>query len=216
MENLYLTQFITVIVVHFLAVASPGPDFLIVTKNSLTAGRKTGVYTAFGVALGIGVHVTYCLLGIGLIISKSILLFNAIKWIGAIYLIWIGIKGLRTRKKNILKLGENLPAVQTKIIAPLSAFKTGFLVNILNPKATLFFLALFTQVIDPSTPKFIQTLYGAEMILTTFVWFIIVAIAFSNARMKNKITKIEHWIDRASGAVLIALGIKVALASQQK
>jgi len=211
---MFVTQLITIALIHFLAVASPGPDFLIVTKNSLTAGRRAGVMTALGVALGIGVHVTYCLLGIGLIISQSILLFNAIKWIGALYLVWIGIKGLRAKKK-IPVPQENTLAEQTRTLSSLKAFKIGFFVNVLNPKATLFLLAVFTQVIDPATPKFIQSLYGIEMIIATFVWFTIVALGFSNTRMKQKISRIEHWIDRVSGAVLIALGIKVALTSQK-
>ncbi len=218
MHTLYLTQFITVIIVHFLAVASPGPDFLIVTKNSITNSRKIGILTALGVALGISVHVTYCLLGIGLVISKSILIFTTIKYIGALYLIYIGIKALRAKRKNpVTEIGDPTltDTTATKIVTPLQAIRTGFLVNTLNPKATLFFLALFTQVIDPSTPIFIQTLYGLEMLLATFLWFSIVAVAFSNKTMKQKISKVEHWIDRLSGAVLVALGIKVALSSRE-
>lgn len=213
MDSIYLTQFITVIVVHFLAVASPGPDFLIVTKNSITNGRKIGILTALGVGLGILVHVTYCLLGIGLIISKSILIFNIIKYIGAGYLIYIGIKALQAKKKN--PVTETPEITEVKQVLPWQAIRTGFLVNALNPKATLFFLALFTQVIDPKTPLFIQTLYGLEMFLATSLWFSIVAIAFSNKTMKQKISNVEHWIDRASGAVLLALGIKVALSSKE-
>jgi RhtB (resistance to homoserine/threonine) family protein len=219
MTSLYLTQFLTVVIVHFLAVASPGPDFLIVTKNSLSQGRKAGVYTAIGVALGIGVHVTYCMLGIGLIISQSILAFNIIKYVGAAYLIWIGIKGLRSRKKDTQDTQE---AIQNAACAPenvsyktyVKNIRTGFLVNVLNPKATIFFLALFTQVIDPYTPLFIKGLYGLETIVATFLWFTIIAIAFSNKRMKEKISRIEHWIDRVAGAVLVALGIKVALSNK--
>lgn len=220
MNSIYLTQFLTVVVVHFLAVASPGPDFIIVTKNSLSMGRKSGIYTAIGVALGIGVHVTYCMLGIGLIISQSILVFSIIKYIGAAYLIWIGIKGLRSRKKNIDNFEKevdkeiSVSKTETNKKSAFSQIRTGLFVNVLNPKATIFFLALFTQVIDPKTPTFIQGLYGLETILATFVWFSIVAVAFSNNKMKQKITRVEHWINRFSGAVLIALGIKVALSEK--
>jgi RhtB (resistance to homoserine/threonine) family protein len=215
MEKVYLTQFITVIIVHFLAVASPGPDFLIVTKQSITSGRKIGMLTSLGVAIGILVHVTYCLLGIGLIISKSILIFNTIKYIGAMYLIYIGIKALRAKRKNPVTEVTNTTNTSVKQTTPWQAVQTGFLVNALNPKATLFFLALFTQVIDPQTPIFIQMLYGIEMFLATFIWFLVVAMAFSNHHMKQKISRIEHWIDRVSGAVLIALGIKIALSSKE-
>lgn len=209
---MYIAQFITVAVIHFLAVASPGPDFIIVTKNSLSYSRKVGMATALGVALGIGVHVTYCLLGIALIISQSIIVFNIFKFVGAGYLIWIGYKGLRSRPKSEIEMNIEK---STKDIPLSRAIKTGFLVNVLNPKATLFFLAVFTQVISIETPKLIQSLYGLEMIVATFVWFSLVSFIFSNKLMKNKITKFSHWIDRVGGAVMVALGIKVALSSHK-
>ncbi len=230
MTHLYLTQFITIIVVHFLAVASPGPDFLIVTKNSISQNRKIGILTAVGVALGIGVHITYCLFGIGLIISKSILIFNTIKYIGAGYLIWIGFKALQSKKKesstespvetpetintSVEKDSSKIAPEKQKIMSGVKAIKAGFFVNVLNPKATLFFLAVFTQIIDISTPKIIQLAYGIEMITMTFIWFSIVAIAFSHSQLKTKIEKYQRWIDRTSGAVLVALGIKVALSKK--
>jgi RhtB (resistance to homoserine/threonine) family protein len=210
---MYLTQFLTIAVIHLLAVASPGPDFIVVTKNSLSYSRRVGVYTALGVALGIGVHITYCLLGIALIISQSIIVFGIFKYIGAAYLIWIGYKGLRTKVKPEVDI--NIENSSKKDISLRTAIKSGFLVNVLNPKATLFLLAVFTQVINPETPKFIQTLYGLEMIIATFAWFALVSFVFSNKLMKSKMTRIGHWIDRVAGGVMIALGIKVALSSHK-
>jgi len=212
-NNMFLAQFLAVATIHFLAVASPGPDFLIVSKNSVTHGRRIGIATALGVALGIGVHVTYCLLGIAIVISKSIVLFNTFKYIGAAYLIWIGYKGLRSRAKK-----EGEIEISTKAEKPItiwSAIWTGFLVNVLNPKATLFFLALFTQVIDPNTPKWVELMFGIEMITATFLWFTFVSVVFSNSVMKSKLTKFGHWLDRVAGAMLVALGIKVALSSHK-
>lgn len=207
----YWLQFLTVIVVHFLAVASPGPDFMVVTKNAISHSRKVGIWTALGVGAGISVHVAYCLLGIGFVISRSIVLFNVIKFIGAAYLIYIGYKAIRS--KPVQASTETLVKEITPI-RPLQAFKTGFLVNVLNPKATLFFLALFTQVIDPATPVAIKLAYGIEMMLATTAWFSVVAVFFSNSILKQKIQKIQHHIDRVSGVVLIALGLKVALSQK--
>jgi RhtB (resistance to homoserine/threonine) family protein len=211
---MFLAQFLTVATIHFLAVASPGPDFLVVSKNSVSHSRKIGIMTALGVALGIGVHVTYCLFGIAIVISQSILLFNTVKYVGAAYLIWIGYKGIRSRAKSITEV-EMTDVPSKKALSVFGALKMGFLVNVLNPKATLFFLALFTQVIDPSTPKWIELLFGVEMILATFVWFTFVSVVFSNRMMKAKLTRFGHWIDRVAGAMLLALGIKVALSSQK-
>ncbi|MEN9604541.1 MAG: hypothetical protein RJB39_226 [Candidatus Parcubacteria bacterium] len=209
---MFIAQLLTVAIVHLFAVMSPGPDFAMVTRNSLIYSRKIAIYTALGIALGISVHVAYSILGIGLIISKSILLFNIIKYIGAAYLIYIGYKSLKAKPTNEAR---EVILREKKDISTKSAIWTGFLTNVLNPKATLFFLAFFTQVIDPLTPKTIQLVYGGEMMFITFAWFAFVALMFSNNRIKAKIQKFHHWVERVTGAVLIALGIKVALASHK-
>lgn len=209
---MYLAQFLTVVIVHLLAVMSPGPDFVMVTRNSLVYSRKVGVYTSIGLAMGIAVHVTYCLLGIGLLISRSILLFNIIKYLGASYLIYIGYKSLKAKPQA----QENIEIEKAQEqISSLSAIRIGFLTNVLNPKATLFMLALFTQVINPGTPRLIESLYGMEMVTMTFVWFSLVSVFFSNSLIKSKISKVQHHIERLTGAVLILLGIKVALSSRK-
>jgi RhtB (resistance to homoserine/threonine) family protein len=210
---MFITQLLTVAAVHLLAVMSPGPDFAMVTRNSLIYSRETAIYTSLGIALGISVHVAYSLLGIGFVISKSILLFNIIKYVGAAYLLYIGYKSLRAKPASAPS--EESLVQTTKNISTGSAIWTGFLTNALNPKATLFFLALFTQVIDPLTPKSIQLFYGFEMMVITFVWFSIVSVLFSNNLIKAKVSKFQHHIERVTGAVLIGLGIKVALASHK-
>lgn len=218
---MFLTQFVTVAIVHLFAVMSPGPDFAVVTKNSLMHSRKIGTYTALGIALGISVHIAYSLLGIGLVISKSVVLFSIIKYLGAGYLIYIGYLSLRAKPQAAMgtaampamdRVGQ-LPEKHT--ISHWSAIKTGFLTNVLNPKATMFFLALFTQVIDPATPKIVQLFFGLEMMAITFAWFALLSSVFSNRFIKSKITRIQHRVEHATGVVLIALGIKVALASRE-
>ena len=202
----YLTEFLTVALLHLLAVISPGPDFAIVTKNSLVYSRKAGICCSIGVGIGIIVHVTYSIVGIGLIISKSILLFSTIKYLGAAYLIYIGYKSIKSK--------DNLQIKKAKIkkeTSPWQSFKAGFLTNALNPKATLFFLSLFTLVIKTSTPFWLKLLYGAEMSIVTFLWFSIVAIILSHDSVKNYFSRIQHQVERVMGVVLILFGIKVAL-----
>ena len=203
----YLPEFLTVAAIHLLGVMSPGPDFAMIARNSLVYSRKTAVYSALGLGLGILVHVTYSLIGIGLIISKSILLFSVIKYIGAGYLIYIGYKSLKA--KPVKEHEEKL--VKHQDISRLAAVRTGFLTNVLNPKATLFFLSLFTQVINPSTPSGIQLLYGIEMSVATFAWFAFVAVMLSHSIIKRKFRSVQHYVERTMGLILIGLGIKVAL-----
>lgn len=211
MLHSYLPEFLTVAALHLLAVISPGPDFVMITRNSLIYSRKTGVYSAFGLALGIVVHITYCLVGIGYIISKSILIFSTLKLLGAGYLIYIGYKSLRA--KPVQKTTEE--TASQKNMGRLAGIKNGFLTNALNPKATLFFLALFTQVIHTTTPLLVKVLYGIEMSTMTFVWFSLVAIVLSHDKVKKPFASVQHYVERLMGVALIALGLKVALSKSR-
>lgn len=200
-------EFFTVALIHLLAVASPGPDFAIVVRESVAHGRRAGVFCALGVGTGIFVHVAYSLLGIGLIVSQSIVLFNALKWLAAAYLLYIGFKALRARPAAPGALQEQ-PAAPAR--TPRGAFVTGFVTNGLNPKATLFFLSLFTVVINPHTPLLVQGGYGVYLAVATAVWFCLVAMLFSQQRVRDGFARMGHWFDRLMGAVLVGLGIKLA------
>ncbi len=204
---MYWAEFFTVALIHLLAVASPGPDFAVVVRESVTHGRRAGTWTAFGVGTAIFLHVGYSLLGIGLIVSQSIMLFNALKWAAAAYLVYIGFKALRARPA-----GAGGEAIQLSTVerTPRAAFVAGFMTNGLNPKATLFFLSLFTVVINPHTPLLVQAGYGVYLALATGLWFCLVAMLFSQARVRAGFARMGHWFDRTMGAVLIALGIKIA------
>lgn len=205
--DIYLTQFLTIILVHFLAVVSPGPDFAVVVKHSVSYGRKTAIMTSLGVGTGILIHVAYSLLGIGFIISKSILAFSIMKYLGAGYILYIGIKALRSKPSD-----EKTDLVNKQVELPSSknAFMTGFMTNGLNPKATLFFLSLFTVIIKHDTPMIYQFSYGIYMAFATFVWFTFVSIFFSQDKVRKTFNRVGHWFDRVMGGVLILLGIKLA------
>jgi RhtB (resistance to homoserine/threonine) family protein len=208
----YLAEFLTVAIVHLLAVASPGPDFAMVLRQSLVAGRKAAVWTSVGIGLGILVHVVYIMLGLGLILSQSIQLFNLVKLTGAAYLLFIGWKSLRAAPAE-----SN--AVE-RISAPDSAYpigkalRIGFLTNALNPKATLFFLSLFSVVIDPATPFHVQLGYGLYMSLATGIWFCALSLALTQRRVRQGFTRFGHWVERGMGVVLIGLGVRLALAGR--
>lgn len=206
---MFLPEFLTVVIVHLLAVMSPGPDFVMISRNSLVYSRKVGVYSAIGLGLGVLVHVTYSLIGIGLIISKSILFFSILKFVGAMYLIYIGFQCLCAKSHQV----QIIDGEKQNDLGKFAAIRMGFLTNILNPKATLFFFALFTQVINSSTPKSIQVLYGLEMSIMTFIWFALVATVLSHNLVRSHFVPVQHWLERTFGIILIALGIKIALSS---
>ncbi|WP_225775258.1 LysE family translocator [Pseudomonas sp. Marseille-Q5115] len=204
---MYWSEFLAVAAIHLLAVASPGPDFAVVVRESVTHGRRAGTWTALGVGSAIFLHVGYSLLGIGLIVSQSIMLFNVLKWLAAAYLLYIGFKALRAKPGSE---GPNDLHRERQVRSPRDAYVAGFMTNGLNPKATLFFLSLFTVVINPHTPLLVQAGYGVYLAIATAVWFCLVARLFSNDRVRAGFARIGHWFDRAMGAVLIALGVKIA------
>ena len=198
--------------IHALAVISPGPDFVMIVRQALLYTRRVGVYSAIGLGLGILVHVVYSLLGVGLLISQSILLFSIMKFAAAGYLVWIGIQGLRSRKSAEKEVLENEAAIsEVNVPTAFSAIKTGFLTNVFNPKVSLFFLSVFTLVISSTTPLWAQMIYGLEMALATMIWFTIVALVLSQKKIQKKFMSIRHVFDKVTGGALVALGIKIAL-----
>jgi len=201
-------EFMTVALVHLLAVASPGPDFAVVVRESVTQGRRVGSWTALGVGCGIFVHVAYSLLGIGLIVSQSIVLFNLFKWLAAGYLLYLGWRALRARPMSLDTADE---VDTTSDRSPWQAFVVGFVTNGLNPKATLFFLSLFTVVISADTPPWVQAGYGVYLAGATALWFLLVAWLFSRGRVRSGCARMGHWFDRLTGAVLIGLGVRLAV-----
>lgn len=203
-----ITDFLALAVIGLLGAASPGPDFVIVTQNSLKYGKRAGIATAIGIALGCLVHVTYCIIGIGVIVAESVLLFNIIKYLGAAYLIYIGAKALFGKQSSLILPNDiNTPsaALNTK-----QALKNGFLINVLNPKATLFFLSVFSQVIDPSTSRFIQTLYGIELSMIALVWFSTLCLILTHPILRQKLLHAQKAIEKTLGGFLILFGLKIA------
>jgi RhtB (resistance to homoserine/threonine) family protein len=203
----YLSLIATVFVLNLLAAMSPGPDFVMAVRNSLNYSRSIGIYTGFGIGLGIGVHILYCAAGIGFIISKSILAFNIIKFIGAGYLIYMGVMSVLAKKSKIEFVKES----NIKAMSKIQALRVGFFTNVLNPKATMFFLGLFTFVINHNIPLYVLLIISLLMILTAMTWFTLVAVFFTQKKVKDVFMKFEKRINLAFGGLLILLGIKIAL-----
>jgi threonine/homoserine/homoserine lactone efflux protein len=126
----YLSAILTVAILHFLAVMSPGPDFIMISRNALVYSRRSGIYAALGLALGILVHVTYSLVGIGLIISQSLILFSILKFVGAGYLLYVGYKALGARQSHV-SIDDHQ---QKRDLSKLAALRMGFITNATTPK----------------------------------------------------------------------------------
>ncbi len=206
-----MEQFLLLASVNMVAVASPGPDFALVLKNTLSSGRKVGIATAFGIGMGILVHLSYTLLGIGFILSKSEGLYTAIKWAGAAYLLYLALVSFKSQKSP----AEDVEPIETQAIKNPSSkeirrgLRQGFIVNVLNPKATLFFVAIFTSVVSPNTPMTSLLLYAAWIFVYVIVWFSMVAWAFSGHRITHWYQQQGYLIDRLMGVFLLLLAVRM-------
>ncbi len=203
---MYLTEFLTIAVAHLLAVASPGPDFAIVLRQSIVRGKHAGLWTSLGIAGGILLHVTYCLLGIGLLLSSSANLLAGVKLVAAVYLVYLGITAI---KASLGQFSYHSTKGDGSHISAKSLVLTGFLTNGLNPKATLFFLALFSVIIDADTPLLVQVGYGVYLSLATFIWFASLSLLLGIDSVRRFMLRAGQWFERAMGIILIALGMQL-------
>ncbi|WP_456281465.1 LysE family transporter [Cupriavidus sp. JZ107] len=201
-----MTELLAVITITLLAVISPGPDFAMVTRNSLVLSRRAGVLTALGIGLGVLIHVGYTILGVGVLIQQSLWLFHTAKWIAAIYLVYLGIVMLRARPGGSLAEGRTAP------LSDLAALRTGLLTNALNPKTTVFIVSLFMQVVRPDTPLATQIGYGAFIAAAHIGWFSLVAVCLSTGAVRERLLSVRHWIDRIFGGLLVSFGVLLAAA----
>jgi threonine/homoserine/homoserine lactone efflux protein len=194
--------FLTVAMAHALAVASPGPDFAMVVRQSLAFGRSAGVWTAAGIGSGILFHVAYGLFGLGWLMQRYPQSLTVLGVAGALFLLWMGSQAMRA--KPLPDVREDLPPPQPGDRAKF--FGIGVLTNVLNPKAVLFFVALFTAVITGPVSTAMKVALGLWIPLATFGWFTFVALMLGNPATRRKLRHAAHWIDRAMGAVLLVLG----------
>jgi threonine/homoserine/homoserine lactone efflux protein len=197
----------------FLAAISPGPDFALVSKNSLLVSRKIGIYTAIGIALGLSLHVLYALLGFSVIIKESVLIYSIIKYAGSSYLAFLGVQLLISCKTQgaVLCGINNLRGHPEKLqLSSTRALLSGLLCNALNPKASLFILSFFSQIIDQGMPRMTQLGIALEIIAITFLWFSVLATILSHQMISKKFIEFQKYVSIAMGIFLISFSIKLA------
>jgi threonine/homoserine/homoserine lactone efflux protein len=195
--------------VHLLAVASPGPDFAIVLKHSISFGRRAAIITSIGVGVAILIHVAYSLLGIGILIKTTPVLFQVFSYVAAAYLLYLGWGAIRSPASKSIDNEEVEKVVQ--LISDKKAFMVGFLTNGLNPKATLFFLSVFAVAVSPDTPNVIKLAYGLYLAIATGIWFCVLSLFLSSKKVSQFIGSKGYWFDRIMGVVLILLAIKLVM-----
>lgn len=211
-------MYFQVFLVALLAAVSPGPDFFIVMKNSLGYGRYVGAASAIGIGSALGIHAAYTILGLGVIIRDAVVLFKAIQIAGAAYLAYLGVSAIVASFKTGgagIDFGTGREADRAGAAAAVPAkslaggFRDGFLTNLLNPKAVVFFLSIFSQFIGADTPSWARWVYGAEVVVAVGGWFVFLAFGVSTGAVRGLYERGRAWIDRFFGVVLVALAGKI-------
>lgn len=263
-----MQEFLTLALVHLLAVMAPGPDFAVTVRQSLIYGRRAGVLTAIGIGAGISVHVVYTLLGFGALLQTNTGIMRLAEYIGGLYLAYLGFSFIRHAIKspawsgsetisdkedsaqsgtaitsNTVTTASSNCAIAPDAVATVPSasatapeqvldsaantapapidkapatnlhsgkfFMMGFLTNATNPKATLFFLAVFTTIVSSSTPLPIQASYGLWMCLVNALWFILVSLAFTNRRVHQKFMRSSRYFEGLIGLLLLVLALRL-------
>ena len=199
-----LAPFAFFIFVNLLGAMMPGPDFAIVTRYGLTGSRYAAIRAAAGIAAALFIHVSYCLLGIAVVLQNSPWLFSSIQIAGALYLAYLGIRLLRTSGAASSGDEKGRPL-------RLNPFREGFLTNLLNPKASLFLLSLFAEFIDSSTPLWSKVCYGLLVPATAFGWFSFLSIMLTHRRFLPHLQRYQVFFMKAMGLMLLVLSALVLI-----
>ena len=197
-----MTEFLTVVVLHLFAVISPGPDFALISRQSIRYGRKIAIWSAAGIGMGILFHSLLAISGIIIVISANELYFSLVKFICSGYLMYLGISSI-INSSSFQEIDENG-------LGKTGGFATGLITNITNIKAFLFFTTLFGVVLDTKA-TFNLAIYGLYMAAATFVWFSFVAYTFTSDIFRAKFGNMYFYIEKALGVILILIALRVAL-----
>lgn len=191
---------------------TPGPDVLYIVTNSLRSGARAGVVAGLGITAGCFVHIFGAALGVGALLAASATAFTVLKWIGAAYLLWVGVKLLFARAPqaatDLRALAASAPAASLGKI-----FMGGFWTNVLNPKVAIFFLAFVPQFIAPEAGNkalafiLLGCLFNLNAIPVNSGW----ALAAAWMARAGAVQRGMHWLDRAAGAMFIAFGVRLAM-----
>ena len=198
-----LVEFYTLLAFTLVTMMTPGPDFVIVVRNTLVGSRKAGFKTALGISSAIWVHIGYSIVLINLASSQSAWLMAAMKYMGAAYLFYLGINALRSQQH----IGKN----KEEPVSSSQYWRQGFINNLLNPKATLFFLSLFSQVIAPGTGIAVQLGYGVLITLLSVSWFSLVSILLTVPRFEPWLERVMLPFEKIAGMLFIGFAVAIVI-----
>jgi RhtB (resistance to homoserine/threonine) family protein len=200
---------LTYVIAAALLTISPGPDTMLVLRNTLRGGRVDGWRTTLGISSGLLFHATLSSAGLSVVLVRSAAVFNGVKLLGALYLVWLGWQSLRAAIRGT---AERPIATNGGTVRP---YREGLLTNLLNPKVAAFYLAFLPQFIAPGDPVLARSLLLASVhIAMGLAWLSLIALGVDRAQRWILHPGVRRWIDGVCGAVLVGLGVRLALAKR--
>lgn len=200
----YLMELFLIATTIQIALISPGPDFMVTLRQTINYGKKYAYASCLGIGAAMVIHVSYTLLGVGFILKQFPYFLDIVRILGALYLIYLGYGSFRSNSSKIIIEHENKVIYSYK-----KSFFVGFITDLLNPKATLFFLSIFTAIVSVDTPMYIQSLYGLYCVLANIFWYMLVANLLSRKKNLELFNKHQNIIEKVIGVLLVLLGIKL-------
>ncbi|MEH7074250.1 LysE family translocator [Neobacillus drentensis] len=206
-----MVNFYAFVMLCVFLVILPGPDTAMVTKNTISVGKLGGLKSALGTCCALCIHTSAAVFGLSAIIMRSALLFSIFKYVGAVYLLYMGVKALWSLK-NKDETAASIEMNTEKQLRSPACFKQGFLTNLLNPKVAVFFLTFLPQFVEPGSHTFFPFLIlGITYIVLTAVWFLLYVSLIHRISAFMKKPKTKKVIEGITGTILIGFGIKLAL-----
>ncbi|SJL84530.1 LysE family translocator [Vibrio palustris] len=208
--------FVTVAIAHFLALLSPGPDFVLVVKSAIKNGPKKSIGVAAGIASANALYIALCLVGVGALLASTVIIMIALKVAGGLFLIYLAVMALRAKKSDYkyLEISENQTRQSETTFA--KEFITGFMSGILNPKNLLFYLSLFTVVLTNDVNFGFKVGLGIWMTSVVFVWDLSVIYVLSIDKVRRKFSKLAYYIDKCTGVILGLIGFTIVKSALTK
>jgi threonine efflux protein len=202
----YVTILAGIAAIHWAALISPGPNFLLISQASSAESRRIGLWTALGVVIGTIVWATTALLGVSVIFSRFVWLFKGMKFLGGAYLVYLGVRAW---------LGATKPVrpEQAAHSTPNHwfALRRGFLTHLTNPKTTLFYAGIFATTLTPGLPAWVKAAAFGVVLADSLIWHSTLALVFSTDRAQRAYLRAKRWVDRITGTVMTAFGAVLAL-----
>jgi len=193
---------IPVFAVFIPALLLPGPDFVAVVRSSMTRGTTAGLLTTVGVSTGLAFYSTLSLLGLSAVLVEYQWLTWVVRVLGGAYLIYLGIKLLRSKPTTMDDAAARGPVRG-------SALLFGFLVTLTNPKAIVLFASVFATAVTASTPHWLMILMIGLVVASSLVWYSIVSLFMSSTPVMSRFQHARHWIERVAGVSFMLIGGRI-------